>query len=216
MKHLRPVRLGAWAAPLFIAAVAVPVLAGFALGGPGLGLALGALSAAAVIVMAARARFDEPIEVARAPRDRYRVLLVALADVDDPDVAGSVAAAAAEGAHATGIEDQPPEILVLAPALNRKVAHWLSDLDEARFEAQRRLAVSVATLTAAGADARGRVGDSEPLQATEDALRTYPAQEVTFVTGPDESEDQRRLLGEVRRRLDRPVRSVPVPSHPKG
>jgi len=208
MKRLERVRLGAWAAPLFIVAVAVPVLAAFALGGPGLGLAAGALAGAAVIVIAARARFDEPIEVAPSPRDRYRLLLVALADADDPAVAGSVAADAADGARSTGLDQAPPEVLVLAPALNTRVAHWLSDLDGARFEAQRRLAVSVAALTAAGVEARGKVGDSEPLQATEDALRTFPAQEVAFVTGSGDQAENRALLGEVRRRLDRPVRLV--------
>lgn len=208
MRRLQTIRLGAWAAPVIIAAVAVPVLAAFAVAGPGLGLAAGALAAAAVIVFAARARFDEPIEVAQGPRDRYRLLVVALADVDDPDKAGSLTAAADEGARSTGLEDRPPEVLVLAPALNTRVAHWLSDLDEARFEAQRRLAVSVATLTAAGADAHGKVGDSEPMQATEDALRTFPAQEVAFVTAPGATAAERKLLGEVRRRLDRPVSAI--------
>jgi hypothetical protein len=131
---------------------------------------------------------------------------VALADVDQPDTAKSLVAAADEGARSTGLERERPEVLVLAPALNTRMAHWASDLDEARFEAQRRLAVSVATLTAAGADAHGTVGDSEPLQATEDTLRTFPAQEVAIVTGPENG--QHELVGEVRRRLDRPVRSV--------
>jgi hypothetical protein len=201
-------RLRAWAAPLIIAAIAIPVVIAFAIGGPGLGLAAGALAGAAVIVAAARARFDEPIEVAAGPGDRYRLLLVVLRDVEDPEVAQAVRDAALEGARATGLQETPPEVLVLAPALNSRVAHWLSDLDQARFQAQRRLAVSLATLTAADLDARGEVGDSEPLQATEDVLRTFPAQEIALVTDPGDEEGNRSLLGEVRRRLDRPVKSM--------
>ncbi len=48
----------------------------------------------------------------------------------------------------------------------------------------------------------GQVGDADPVQAVEDALRTFPAQEVVFVTGPGHQQD----VDEVRRRLDRPVR----------
>jgi hypothetical protein len=46
------------------------------------------------------------------------------------------------------------------------------------------------------------VGDTDPVQAVEDVLRTFPAQEVVFIT------DRERPGGveEVRRRLDRPVR----------
>ena len=75
----------------------------------------------------------------------------------------------------------------------------------ARLDAQRRLALSIATLAAAGLEARGRVGDADPVQAVEDCLRTFPAQEVVFVTPPG-SEDG--AVADVRRRLDRPVRAL--------
>src|SRR5215211_7442910 len=93
-------------------------------------------------------------------------------------------------------------ILVVAPALNNPVSHWLSDLRQARLAAQERLAVSLAVLTTAGIDARGSVGDSDPLQATEDVLRSFPASEVVLVTRRDSDS---RLVHEVKRRLDRPV-----------
>jgi hypothetical protein len=207
MNKLEPFRLRA-RAPLIVAALVVPVIAAFALGGPPVGLAAGALAVAALLVVAARTRFDEPIEVASPPGDRYRVLLVALEDLDDPNAAHSLATAAREGARSTGLDRAPPEVLVLAPALNARVAHWLSDLDEARYNAQRRLAVSLASLSAAGVDARGQVGDSDPLQATEDVLRTFAAHEVTLVGDGGSPGDGRELLEEVRRRLDRPVRAI--------
>ena len=73
---------------------------------------------------------------------------------------------------------------MLAPALNTPVAHWLSDLRKARFDAQRRLASRSARWRRPALDARGQVGDSDPVQAVEDALRTFPAQEVVFVDRP--------------------------------
>jgi hypothetical protein len=51
------------------------------------------------------------------------------------------------------------------------------------------------------------VGDTDPVQAAEDTLVSYPAQEVIFVTGPGEREAD---VAEIRRRLDRPLRHLVV------
>jgi hypothetical protein len=203
VKKLEPLRIKPWMLPVIIVAIVAPIVAAFELAGPGGGLAAGALAAAVVVVAAARARFDEPIEVGASPGDRYLLLVVAITALEDPGLAGALAEIAAAGARATGTDaGSGPEVLVLAPALNTPVARWLSDLDRARLEAQRRVAVSLATLAAVRIDARGQVGDSDPVQAVEDTLRTFPAQEVVFVTGSG-NEDQ---VNEVRRRLDRRVR----------
>jgi hypothetical protein len=203
VRKLEPVKLKSWALPLIVLALALPIIAAFALAGPGAGLPVGALAAAALLALAARARFDEPIEVGPSPADRYTLLVVITEAIEDPGLAGAVARLASAGAAATGVEPGgDPEVLVLAPAVNTTVAHWLSDLRKARFEAQRRLALSLASLAAAGLDARGEVGDTDTLQAIEDTLRSFPAQEVVFATAPDRS----RVVEEVRRRLDRPVR----------
>ena len=75
------------------------------------------------------------------------------------------------------------------------------------------LALSLATMAAAGVDASGSGGDADPVQAITDELHDYPAREVLLVAGP--------VLGraeaeEVGRRLDRPVRlladSTPDPA----
>jgi hypothetical protein len=203
MKRLEPIRLRAWTLPLIVLALIAPATAAFAAVGPQVGLAVGALEATIVLVLAARARFDEPIEVESAHGDRYSLMVVVTEPVEDPGLAGAIAEIAAEGGAATGAHREP-ELLVLAPALNTPVAHWLSDLDQARFDAQRRLALSVGTLATAGLDARGLVGDSDVVQAVEDALRTFPAQELVFITAPD----QEQAVDEVRRRLDRPVRQL--------
>jgi hypothetical protein len=205
VRKLEPLQIKAWALPLIVIAIAVPIAAAFAALGPMVGLAVGALAAATIIVLAARARFEEPIEVGSSPAGRYLLLVVIVEPLDDPGLAGQVTQIAGEGARATGAgPEREPELLVLAPALNKPVAHWLSDLRQARYEAQKRLALSVATLAAAGVDARGQVGDSDPVQAVEDVLRTFPAREVVFVGGAERG----RAVEDIRRRLDRPVREL--------
>jgi hypothetical protein len=202
MRKLEPVQLKAWTLPLIVVGVAVPIVAGFMLGGPPAGLAVGGIAAAVIVVVAVKTRFEEPMEVAASPGDRYRLLVVAVVAIEDPGLADSIAQIAEAGARSTGSDGR--EVLLLAPALNRPVAHWLSDLRGARFDAQRRLALSVGTLAAAGIEAHGEVGDTDPVQAVEDVLRTFPAQEVAFVAGPDHAGE----VEEIRRRLDRPVRAL--------
>ncbi len=77
------------------------------------------------------------------------------------------------------------EVLVVVPALNSPLRHWASDEDRARAAAQERLARSLEGLAAVGIEARGAVGDGEPLQAIEDALRTFGPDEVVISTHPE-------------------------------
>lgn len=209
MRRLEPVRLKPWLLPLIVVAIALPIVAAFEFTGPGGGLAVGAIAAATILFLAARATFDEPIEVASAPADRFTMLVVVTTPLEDPGQAGAIGEIAAAGAKSTrpGAE-QKPEVLLLAPATNSAFAHWLSDLRKARFDAQRRLTLSLAALATVDVDARGAVGDSDTVQAVEDTLRSFPAQEVVFVT----SRGARTDVGEVRRRLDRPVRVLEVPA----
>jgi hypothetical protein len=194
--------------PLLVAAIAVPIVGAFAIA-PQLGLAAGALAVAALLVVAARTRFDEPIEVARRSDARYRLLVVANSPLDDPRAVEEVASIATEGARVMSSGDGAPEVLVLAPATEGRLARWASDVGEARARAQRRLALSIAALAAAGLEATGRVTDPDPVLAVEDELSTYPAQEVVLLSGPGLEGEQ---VEEVRRRLDRPVRWLPA--HP--
>ena len=70
------------------------------------------------------------------------------------------------------------EMLLVCPALNSRVRTWTSDEDPARAEAQARLDASLARLAEMGVSARGAIGDGDPLQALEDALREFPADEI--------------------------------------
>jgi len=77
------------------------------------------------------------------------------------------------------------EVLVVSPALNSPLRHWASDEDAARAAAQERLERSLARLRELGVNARGQIGDAEPLQAMEDALRTFGPDELIISTHPE-------------------------------
>ena len=69
--------------------------------------------------------------------------------------------------------ERDARVLVVCPALNSPLRHWASDEDGARHAAQARLDASLAPMRSAGIDAAGEVGDGDPIQAIEDALRTF-------------------------------------------
>jgi hypothetical protein len=197
--------LKAWMLPLIVLALVVPGTAGFIVAGPGLGLAIGALSAAAVIAFAISRRPDEPIEVAGSTDRQRRLLLVALEPVDQPQAIEGVRGMTAAGGGPDE-SDEKPDVLVLAPALNTPLATWASDVGRSRLDAQRTLVLTIGALAAANVEARGKVGDPDPLQAVEDTLRDFAADEVIVALGEGEgSAETRRLADELRRRLDLPV-----------
>jgi hypothetical protein len=202
MRRLMPLVLRPWALPLIVLALIVPSVAAFSIAGPQLGLAVGALTVAAVILTAARARYEEEIEVAPQTDARYRLLVVAPDAVEDPGTVERIAAVIEEGRrHSSG----EPQLRVLAPARMSTLDRWASDVRSARSQAQRALALSIASLAAAGFEATGRVGDADPVQAIEDELRTFPAREVVLAGGSSFEPDE---VEELRRRLDRPVRQL--------
>jgi hypothetical protein len=104
-----------------------------------------------------------------------RLLVVATASVRAADLRKSVRAHAGEDV----------EMLVIAPASDISRLGWLTNAeDDARTDATERadeLAEAAPT-----DDVESRVGDSDPVQAIEDALGTFPADELIVVTLPDE------------------------------
>jgi hypothetical protein len=183
-----------WKLPLIVAALVVPIVAGFMVAGPGLGVAVGAVAAVALFVVAARERPRGPIASAPAPDRRRHVLLVAAGAVEDPaDVARIANAAGLDG------PDGDAEVLVLVPARIGFLDRWASDVETARHRAQQHLVATVAALAKAGIAAEARVGDEDIVQATEDQLQSYPATEVVLVSG--EAEDIGEAATELRTRL---------------
>ena len=104
------------------------------------------------------------------------------------------------------------EILVVTPAITSAVKHWLSDVDEAIDAAEARRADSVRTIEALGLRARGEVGDSDPNVAIEDALRTFPADEVIISTHPPDRSRwlERGVVQRARDDVELPVTHVVV------
>jgi hypothetical protein len=179
--------LGVWAWVVVVAALIVAGLAALAL-------------------LARRRRhppaFDAPAPARSAPAspsDAYKVLVVA----DESLRAGPFREEV--GPHAGG---RPVEAFVVAPELRSRLAHWTGD-DSQRDAAETRLEETLSHFEAAGIPARGEIGTDDPIQAADDALRTFAADEVVFVTGSaEENWLEQDVLGLARERYDIPVTHI--------
>jgi pimeloyl-ACP methyl ester carboxylesterase len=204
--------LAAWKLPPIVAGIAISIVGGFYLGGPGFGMAVGALAAATILVLAARKPPLGPI-VAPVANDLCRHVLVVLeAPLQSPVEIRAVVAAAGSGAA----DIFEPDVLLLAPCAGRRLDRWTSDVGPAREQAQRTLVLSVAALAGAGIAATARAGDENLVQAVEDTLRSFPATEVVLAGGEDPgryAEDRR--VQELRSRLQVPL-LVLVGDEPKA
>lgn len=67
-------------------------------------------------------------------------------------------------------------------------------------------------LVAAGVDARGEVGSDDPIQAVDDALRGFPADEIVLATHPEQEANwkERGVVAIARSRYELPVTHVTV------
>lgn len=94
------------------------------------------------------------------------------------------------------------EVLLVAPALNSRLRHLVSDTDQAVADARLRVKDFVDRLRAAGVRARGEVGDADPFLAIEDALVGFSADELVIATHPPEHSHwlEKRLLERTRDR----------------
>ena len=105
------------------------------------------------------------------------------------------------------------ELKVVATASDISPLDWLAnDEDDARAEAESR-AVEVGQAVAPEADqVEAEVGDSDPVQAIEDALREFPADEVLVVMRPGDEAGwlEKDAGGEARERFNVPVTQVTV------
>jgi hypothetical protein len=104
------------------------------------------------------------------------------------------------------------ELRVVTPALNSKIRHWTNEEDQARVDAQLRLERMLGRLREEGLDADGDIGDADPVQAMEDALRLFPADEVIISTHPVGRSNwlERDVVNRAQERFDLPVTHVVV------
>jgi hypothetical protein len=107
-----------------------------------------------------------------------RLLVVATAPVDEATIREQV------HRHA-GAEEA--EVRVVAPAADLSPLQWLAnEEDAARARAKERAEQTAAAADAEAARAEASVGDPDPVQAIEDMLRDFPADELIVVTRSDE------------------------------
>jgi hypothetical protein len=183
-----------------IALVAVIWSTGAALAVAG-GLALGLVFGLFVL------RRSEPSEKAELrPRREdgiHRILVVA-----NETMAGR-ALQSEISSHSQG---ERTELRVVVPALNSKIKHWTNEEDQARAEAQQRLERLLEGLRSQGLEAGGDIGDADPVQAMEDALRLYSADEVIISTHPPGRSNwlEHDVVSRAQERFDLPVTHVVV------
>ena len=107
------------------------------------------------------------------------------------------------------------EVLVVAPALNTKTRFFLGDSDRAIERAEQVQEETVERLSEGGVDAAPTEtpGDADPLLALQDALATYPADEIVLFThaSGDRNWQEEGLVDEAKERFgSTPVRHVVV------
>jgi hypothetical protein len=106
-----------------------------------------------------------------------RVLVVATAHMDPDTLRSRLREHTGEGA----------QIKVVAPASDVSPLQWLAtDEDEARSEAAEVAREAERAAEPEAERVEAEVGDSDPVQAIEDALRTFPAEEIILVTRRDD------------------------------
>ena len=139
----------------------------------------------------------------RGPEGERRILVVANETVGGEPLLQRVKQLASDG---------NTRVLVVSPALNTRLRHLASDEDPARAQARERLDRSLAELERNGVQASGEVGDGDPLQAIEDALRTFGADEIVISTHPEGRSNwlERGVVTNARERYAVPIHHVVV------
>ena len=139
----------------------------------------------------------------RADDGTHRILVVA-----NETLSGRALRAEISGHSRRGRTD----LRVVCPALNSKIKHWTNEEDQARANAQQRLERLLDGLRSEGIEVQGDIGDDDPVQAMEDALRRYPADEVIISTHPPGRSNwlEHDVVHRAQERFDLPVTHVVV------
>jgi len=140
---------------------------------------------------------------AASPPDEHRILVVANETVGGAELLDLIR----ERAGAKTVR-----VLVVSPALNSPLKQWTSDEDAARSAAQSRLDGSVSGMRATGLHVEGEIGDGDPIQAIEDAMRTFRPDELIVSTHPPGRSHwlERGVVEKARERFDLPLTHVVV------
>jgi len=150
------------------------------------------LSATLVVFYALRTRHRRDLATAPAhvgPPHERRLLVLAQEPVSDDLL--------------PELGDAADRVLVVSTPLAGPLQRWASDSDDAREQAQERVDATVAGLRALHTDASGVVGDPDPVQALEDALRTFGGDAIAVSAPPGRAGT--RLVSRIRARYALPV-----------
>lgn len=171
----------------------------------------GAILAAALIgfgigvtYRSSRGSLPRTVEVTRGGDGKHRVLVVANETVGGGELLREIG---------ERCRDRDCEILVVTPALaGSRAAHWASEIDEAMELARQRMELSLIAIRELGLKGRGEIGDSDPNVAIEDALRTFPADEIVISTHPTERSRwlEKGVVEQAREQIDLPITHVVV------
>jgi hypothetical protein len=102
-------------------------------------------------------------------------------------------------------------IAIVAPALNGRLAHAVSDTDGAVRQARVRLDAAVEGLQDCGLDdVQAVVGDSDPFLAIGDTLADFPADEIIISSWPEGDSNwlEKDLVERTRETFDGPVHHI--------
>ena len=165
--------VGALLAPIALVAIIWSTGAALAVAG---GLAIGLVIGLFVL------RNDEPRErmlfgqrIAADDDGRYRILVIANQTLSGRALRDEISKRGHGG---------EAQLKVVCPALNSKIKHWTNEEDAAREQAGQRLQALLSGLRSEGFDVDGDIGDDDPVQAMEDGLRRFHANEVIISTHP--------------------------------
>jgi hypothetical protein len=104
------------------------------------------------------------------------------------------------------------EVLVVAPALTSRTRFVFSDPDPGIGRAAEVQEETVERMQEEGVDAAGDTGEPDPMLAIQDALTTFPADEIVLFTHRDGERNwlEEGLVDEAKARFDVPVRHMVV------
>lgn len=116
--------------------------------------------------------------------DQRNLLLVTTEAVDDGVLRAAVR---------RHVGENVARVRVIAPVSKVSPLEWLTNDEDAKRAEAQEVADQAANAVGDMASADAEIGDSDPVQAVEDALREFPADEILMVIAP---KDERSWLEE--------------------
>jgi GABA permease len=159
---------------------------------------------AGIAYNSSRGSLGRSVELTRGGDGKHRLLVVANETVEGEALLDEIRGRC---------RNRDCEILVVTPALvGSRASHWASDIDEAIELARQRMELSLIAIGQLGLKARGEIGDSDPNEAIEDALRVFPADEIVISTHPPERSRwlEHGVVERARNEIDLPITHVVV------